>query len=458
MRLRLDSLAVRVILISSLWSVAAIALLGSLLIGLYRIDALRSRASLQEAQLFILVGAASVNDAGVLQGSPNLGDARFLQPESGWYWRIAPVDGVQGEALASPSLGEGEFGRPTLSEVPFDSQFRRRWTGDGPQGGRIRVLESEIDVGGGRIARLQVASNEDEFEATVGSFARRVGLLLAAFGLGVVLINVAILLVGLRPLDRARRALSAIRSGDASALEGRFPSEIQPLVDEMNALIDNNKRIVERARTQVGNLAHSLKTPLSVIVNEAGAKTGPSAKVVEEQARAMDYQIQHYLKRARIAAQRESVVFRTDIRPVAEKLVSVMRKLNPDKTITLNMSPEPLVFMGEKEDVEEILGNLLENAGKWAQSAFELTIAPVLGEDGKRWIELVVDDDGPGIPAGQREEALKRGKRLDEAVPGTGLGLAIVAETASAYGGNIELGQSDASGLRVCVTLPAVGA
>lgn len=455
MNLRLDSLGVRVILYSSLWAVAAIALLGWLLIGLYRNDAERGFANLQEAQLFNLIGAVSVGDDGALQGSPNLGNTRFLEPQSGWYWRVVPVEKIEGEALSSISLGDAKLAGPPLAELPYDRQFSRHFVIGGPGGERIRVLESEIDLGDGRIARFQVAGSQTEFDYSVRDFARQVGLMLSLFGLGVVVINGAILLFGLRPLDRARRALSAIRNGEATSLEGRFPSEIEPLVDEMNALIDNNKRIVERSRTQVGNLAHSLKTPLSVLTNEAGAKSGPSAKTVAEQARAMDFQIQHYLKRARIAAQRESIVFRTEVEPVAEKLVSVMRKLNPDKHIAFNMKAEAHVFMGEKEDLEEILGNLLENAGKWARRQISLTVSDTARGDGRRWLQLAVEDDGPGIAADKRETALKRGKRIDESVPGTGLGLAIVAETASAYGGSVELGESAEGGLRVEVILPA---
>lgn len=457
MRIRSDSLAFRVILYSSLWAIAAIVLLGWLLIGLYRNDAARGFATLQEAQLYNLVGAVSVDDAGELRGTPNLGNTAFLLPLSGWYWRVAPVEGIGGDALTSPSLGSGDIDRPPLSELPYDRQFSRHWIGPGPGGQQIRALETEIDLGDGRIARFQVVGNQTEFETTVQDFARQVGLMLLALGIGMVLINAAILLAGLRPLDHARQALAAIRNGDAASLEGTFPSEIQPLVNEMNALIDNNRRIVERARTQVGNLAHSLKTPLSVLVNEAGSKSGPSAAIVDEQTRAMDYQIQHYLKRARIAAQRESIIFRTDVRPVAEKLVSVMRKLNRDKEIEFHMSAQKLVFSGEKEDLEEILGNLLENAGKWARNRISLAIEPFDGENERRWIRLTVEDDGPGIAAEMRDEALKRGKRLDETVPGTGLGLAIVAETASAYGGGIELGESRAGGLKVEITLPAAG-
>ena len=390
-----------------------------------------------------------------MQGSPNLGNTRFLEPQSGWYWRVVPVEKIEGAGLSSLSLGGTKLAGPPLAELPYDRQFSRHFIIKGPGGERIRVLESEIDLGDGRIARFQLAGSQTEFEASVRDFARQVGLMLSLFGLGVVVINGAILLFGLRPLDRARRALSAIRNGEATSLEGRFPSEIEPLVDEMNALIDNNKRIVERSRTQVGNLAHSLKTPLSVLTNEAAAKGGPSAKTVAEQARAMDFQIQHYLKRARIAAQRESIVFRTEVEPVAEKLVSVMRKLNPDKHMGFNMKAEAHVFMGEKEDLEEILGNLLENAGKWARRQITLTVADAAGGDGRRWLQFTVEDDGPGIAADKRETALKRGKRIDESVPGTGLGLAIVAETASAYGGSVELGESAAGGLRVEVILPA---
>lgn len=457
MKLRSNSLGLRVILFSSLWAIAAIALLGWLLIGLYRSDSERGFASLQEAQLFNLVGAVFVEEDGTLAGDPNLGNTRFLEPGSGWYWRIYPVEKIRGGPLVSPSLAGADFSAPSLTDLPFDRQFRRDFLTDGPGGEEIRVLESEIDLGDGRIARFQIAGNQTEFEYSVRDFARRVVLMLLVFGLGVVLINAVILLIGLRPLDHVRQALAAIRNGAASSLEGDFPSEIEPLVDEMNALIDNNRRIVERSRTQVGNLAHSLKTPLSVLTNEAAAKSGPSAKIVAEQARAMDYQIQHYLKRARIAAQRESIIFRTEVGPVAEKLVSVMRKLNPDKRIRLSLQAQVPVFMGEKEDLEEILGNLMENAGKWAARDIALTVSDGGRSDGRQWLRLSVEDDGPGIAAGQRETALKRGKRLDEKMPGTGLGLAIVSETASAYGGKVDLGESAAGGLRVDVLLPAAG-
>ena len=455
MELRFDSLAVRVILFSSLWAVAAIALLGWLLIGLYRNDSERGFENLQEAQLFNLVGAISLDQAGRLSGVPDFGNNSFLRPGSGWYWRVVPVESINGGPIASFSLGSGVLKGPPTSELPFDGQFRRVWVGQGPGEGRIRVVESELDLGDGHIALFQLAGNQDEFEYGVHDFARRVGILLTLFGGGVVAINGGILLLGLRPLDRIRRSLAAVRSGEAAGLEGRFPSEITPLAEEMNALIDNNRRIVERSRTQVGNLAHSLKTPLTVLMNEASAKNGPASATVAEQAQAMDFQIQHYLKRARIAAQRESVVFRTDANPVLEKLVSVMRKLNPDKKISLDLPESAPIFVGEKEDFEEIAGNLLENAAKWAIGEIAVSMQSDVDEAEKQWLLLRIEDDGPGIDPHMREAALKRGKRLDETVPGTGLGLAIVAETVTAYGGKVCLGSGGLGGLRADITLPA---
>ena len=232
-------------------------------------------------------------------------------------------------------------------------------------------------------------------------------------------------------------------------LDGKFPQEIEPLANEMNALIDNNRRIVERSRTQVGNLAHSLKTPLSVIANEGRALSGKNGKVIGEQAQAMQTQIQHYLQRARVAAQRDSVVFRAPIEPIVERMLRVMRKLNPDKTFDLSGEYHGLIFAGEAEDFEELLGNLLENAGKWGHKKVQITIHRT-----SQNFEVNIGDDGPGLAENQMLEALKRGKRLDETTPGTGLGLAIVSDTVHEYGGKIHLSRSDLGGLNVKIELP----
>jgi signal transduction histidine kinase len=243
-----------------------------------------------------------------------------------------------------------------------------------------------------------------------------------------------------------------VREGTAQRLDGRFPAEIEPLANETNALIENNRRIVERSRTQVGNLAHSLKTPLAVLINEGRALGGAKGQLIAEQAASMQKQVDHYLQRARVAAQRDSVVFRTPVSPLVERMVRVLRKLNPQTNLTLSLPPAEIIFAGEREDLEELLGNLLENAMKWARAAVTVSVGLVAGEDA-RLFEIVIEDDGPGIPEDRAREALKRGRRLDETKPGTGLGLAIVADLVNEYGGSLALERSGMGGLKAVVRL-----
>ena len=213
---------------------------------------------------------------------------------------------------------------------------------------------------------------------------------------------------------------------------------------------------------QVGNLAHSLKTPLAVLINEARVLEAPHGDLVKAQADAMQMQVQSYLNRARIAAQRESVLARTEVEPVLERLVRVMRRLHPEKTFLLTVSPPGLILAMEQQDVEETVGNLLDNAARYATEQVHILaqIAPegVQGKDpGRRnWIVIEVDDDGPGLEPEQIGIAIKRGKRLDESKPGTGLGLSIVSEIAGEYQGTLGLSRGERGGLKAQIVLPAV--
>jgi signal transduction histidine kinase len=266
-------------------------------------------------------------------------------------------------------------------------------------------------------------------------------------------VNAMAIALTLRPLGRAREALGAVRRGEAETLSGAFPPEIEPLANEINALIDNNRRIVDRSRVQVGDLAHALKTPLAVITNEAGAKQ-TSGTLIRDQAQIMRRQIDHYLQRARFAAQKGTIAYRADSVAVIERLVRVFVKLNPHLAIEFTwpggLDKSLLIFAGEAQDLEDISGNLLENAAKWAKSrvALQLTRKDDM-------LVLTLDDDGPGIAPERREEALRRGRRLDETKPGTGLGLSIVAELVREYRGRLELLTTPGGGLRVVVALPA---
>ena len=263
---------------------------------------------------------------------------------------------------------------------------------------------------------------------------------------------------GLRPLQRLQASLTAIREGKSEKLEGEFPAEIQPVAEELNLLIESNAMIIERARTQVGNLAHALKTPLSVLTNEAGTHVGPFAMKVMEQTQVMRDQISLYLDRARRAARAQGLGAVTEIKPVLEGLGRTLQRIHRDKGIEVIVHCDPgLKFRGEKQDFEEMAGNLLDNASKWARKRVEVTadIGKATAIQGRIWLTLRVDDDGPGLPAEKRAEALQRGRRLDESKPGSGLGLSIVTETASMYNGSLVLDNAAIGGLRVLLKLPA---
>ena len=214
-----------------------------------------------------------------LTGSPDLGDLRFSEPNSGWYWSVEPVSGGVNGELRSISM-TGPIPSPPPSEVPFNLNFQRNYTAKGIDGEEIEVFESEFELDSkSRVARFRVMGNRTELEDEIACFERRLATYLALFGVGMIAINAVAILIGLQPLGRVRRALALVREGTASRLDGRFPTEIEPLANETNALIENNKRIVERSRTQVGNLAHSLKTPLAV-----HAQRGPRARRRQGQA------------------------------------------------------------------------------------------------------------------------------------------------------------------------------
>jgi signal transduction histidine kinase len=261
---------------------------------------------------------------------------------------------------------------------------------------------------------------------------------------------------GLAPLKRISEALAAIRAGTAERLEGRFPVEIAPLARETNALIDANREIVERARTHVGNLAHALKTPLSVVVNEAAGREDALATKVAEQASIMRDQIARHLERARLAARLKVVASITSVAPVVAALTRTMEKIHQGRGIAIDLDPPADVrFHGERQDLEEMVGNLIDNACKWAQMRVSVEVVAER-RDGAAIVRIIIDDDGPGLNAAQRDQVARRGLRLDETKPGSGLGLSIVRELAALYGGNLQLGNAPIGGLRAELVLPAV--
>lgn len=451
----LKSLGLRVIILSTFWVIIALISISYVSLVFYRQASEQNFDRILTANLYSLIASVNVSPAGQLQGQPELGDIRYSDPKSGWYWEvISETKNLKGR-LSSPSLGNHVIAIPSDKLVAFDNNFFRFYNSLGVGGQAVRILESDVVLDNkNRVARFRIIGNLDESYAEIKYFSQTLQLFLWIFGIGSVVINILIIFFSLRPLKRIRKTLEDIRKGKAEYISIDLPIEVVPLAKEMNALIENNSRNIYRFRTQVGNLAHSLKTPLSVLTNEVHKMHGVQHDLFVEQTSAMQSQINHYLQRARIAAQRDSIVYHTNVKPVIETLLRVMKKIHPDKTFIIKIKPNEILFNGEKEDLEEMIGNILENAAKWAMKKIILTCSVDSIKSSESLFEIIIEDDGAGLEAEQRIEVLKRGKRLDETKPGSGLGLSIVDDMVVEYGGTLKLLPSTLGGLQVKITLP----
>lgn len=439
------SLALRLVLGAGLWIALALVAGGMALSTLFGDYVERSFDARLTVLLDSLIAVTEIDQEGRLQTSRSVGEPRFTQAYSGWYWQIAE-DGEP--VLRSRSLWDQEL--PVSGADATLSPFRREV--EGPDRQRLRLVEREIVLPGStKRLRFAVAGERGEIDAAIRAFNATLGWALGLLGAGLLIALLIQIRFGLQPLRRIRQALVAVRTGGAERLEGEFPREIAPLSDELNALIAHNAAVLDRARTQVSNLAHALKTPLSVLANEADAAEGPLAETVKRQTVAMRRHIDHYLARARTAAAARVIGMRTELAPVAEDLRRTLERIHVDRRIRIeNRVPAGLHFRGERQDLEEMLGNLADNACKWAAS-----LVVISGSREGAQLVCLVEDDGPGLPEAQREAVFRRGNRLDERVPGTGHGLAIVREIAELYGGSVKLEQAPQGGLRAVLALPA---
>ncbi len=454
--MRANSLALRLFLSATFWTIAILAITAVILSGLYRRGV--ERAFDQRLEIYlrtVIADLASPEDSGGRFPS-SLGEPLFELPLSGWYWQVVRVD--EPDVRSSRSLWDG--GLPLLETlgVAADAGGSRQGYVDGPEEQRLRVLERKIDLGGGGQFIVAIAGDAAELDGDKRAFDQ--ALFFTFFILAAVLLLTTMFQVrfGLAPLKRISASLAAIRSGRAERLEGNFPEEIAPLARETNALLEANKEIVERARTHVGNLAHALKTPLSVVVNEAaGRGNDPLAEKVREQADIMRDQVARHLERARLAARLSGIGSVTEVAPVAHALARTMEKIHHDRAIAIEVHADDKArFRGERPDLEEMLGNLIDNGCKWAKSRVCIeTIVDQVPAAERPNLRIIVDDDGRGLSPTEREQVAKRGRRLDETKPGSGLGLSIVVELASLYGGALKLGSAPSGGLRAELTLPA---
>ncbi|MET3599252.1 sensor histidine kinase [Martelella mangrovi] len=451
-----NSLTLRSLALTTVWFVMALVVIAVVISALYRNTAERGFRQLLQAEMFNVVNSVSIDEKGELQGTPQLGDLKYKRPQTGWYWVVDPLYDNTKDPLRSPSLGETDLPTRPESEVPYDGDFRRTYMVRDEQGNDVAVMETVVVMDDNdRATRVRVSGNRNAVDSDVRWFSRRLYVALALFGVASVLLNGLIILWALRPLDSARAALSQISERGEGEMKGKFAVEIQPLADEINALLANNRAIVERARMQVGNLAHSLKTPIAVLLNEAQSMEGQGGKLIASQVVMMQAQVQAYLNRARIAAQTESVLTRCEVGPVLERLVRVMRRLNPDTEFSLSCT-KGLVLAAEQQDLEEVVGNLLENAARFAKSEVRVSAQRLEAfEEAGDWAEITVVDDGPGLTPEEIQTAMKRGQRLDESGSGSGLGLSIVDDIVQAYGGRFELTGLEGAGLHARIVLPA---
>ncbi len=461
--MRLDSLAFRLFATAAVWTLFALPLAGFIIMSLYRQEVDTSFDDRIKTLLLVVYTDSSEHMAGEPGSPKDVGEPLFEITHSGWYWQIKSTEKTEGRrTLVSKSLASETLASPAENKVAPDT-FGVRWTtGIGPNGVPLRVAEMIQALGqdesGPRYSYL-VAAPLDWPTARVAAFRTRLFMSLALVGLGLMALTLFQVRFGLLPLREIEKALTAIRTGEAHRLEGKLPLEIQPLQSEINALIQSNQDIIERARTQVGNLAHALKTPLAVIANEARENSGSLADKVHEQTTVMRDQIGYYLDRAQMAA-RAGVIGRvTEVLPVAQSLQRTLERIYRDKGVTIELDCAANVrFQGEKQDLEEMLGNLSDNACKWAASEVRIIaqVAPGESRTGRQRLIVTVEDDGPGLTEEQRQKIGKRGMRLDETKPGSGLGLSIVSDIATSYAGRISLAASPMGGLLVRLDLPAV--
>jgi signal transduction histidine kinase len=368
----------------------------------------------------------------------------FLEPYSGLYWQVsAPGQ----ESFASRSLWDRRlrFG-PAHTDRAVHAYDSLQFPGE-----KLRILERDVTLPRSPVRwRFQVAQTRDGLNAQIAALRRTLVRSFALLGVGLILLAALQTFYGLWPLRKVREEIARMRAGQSNRIDRGMPDELAPMVEELNALVEHNERQAEEARRHAGNLAHALKTPLTVIMNAATANAEDLGETVIREARTMRRQVDHHLARARAVGRRGSAHSRAAVWPSLESVERAVARLYRHVRIDVT-GPKTLQVHVERQDLDEMLGNLIENAAKYGGGSVFVTVGAQAG-----FVEFLVEDDGMGIPEEQRVRIFDRGVRLDTGKPGTGLGLAIVRDVAEIYGGTVALEESeDLGGLLVRLRLPA---
>jgi signal transduction histidine kinase len=425
------SLSIRLIAGALVWLVLMLAVGGWVLASTFRDAVEHEFGHRLDATLRALVGAAEVGPDGTVDLARPLGDLRFEQIYSSWYWQLAEPSGrlVRSRSLWDARLPAAASGMSRLA---------------GPKGEALLAASRDIDFPGAAApVRVTVAGDLAEVDEEVRRFSLLLVVALGLLGLGLAAAIVIQVRFGLRPLRDLAAELEKVRAGEGGArLTGPHPREVAPLADAMNAVLDHDEALIERARTHVGNLAHALKTPLAILKAEAGEQG-----VIGAQVAAMTRLIEYHLARASAAAGSGRVLGkRVAVAAVAGEIAQALSRIHAAKGLDFAIEiPAEACFRGQREDLEEVLGNLMDNACKWAASRVRVSAAA----EGR--LAVTVEDDGPGLSPEQAEAAARRGARLDEGAPGWGLGLSIVADVVGVNGGSLEFARSKLGGLAAIV-------
>ena len=444
LRMRPRSLKFRLIAISLAWLVFSLLATGAVLVLLFRANMQRHFDQALQSHLEELVAAASGDADGSLNLSWEPADPRFRKPLSGWFWEVR--NGV--EVKRSPSLvdqslevsGSGPGASHIFDNIP------------GPGGVRLRIIAQDTVIPGtSRPLSVLVAGPCVTVQNDVLIFMGQLAAALLTLGLTLSALIAAQVIYGLRPLAMVRAGLMQVRLGRGSRLQVVGPSEIAPLIDELNGLLDERDMMVAQARSEAGNLAHALKTPIAVIRNEASTLPEKQGATLKAEADKMIRVVEHHLVNARAQMKQRSVPAGTSLDRVMEDVRFSLERLHPQRQLEFHIA-NGLAAACAEDDLGEMIGNLADNACKWAQRIVRISARC---PDGRVLVQI--DDDGPGLNEDQRAQVLMRGERLDKSVPGYGLGLSITAKLAAIHGGTLRLERSEIGGLAAILELPAAG-
>jgi signal transduction histidine kinase len=392
-----------------------------------------------------MINAAELDEVGDVRLLRPLGDQRFAEPYSGLYWQVS---GGGHAPFPSRSLWDRQLALPPGNQ---DCRTPCKFESTQFPSETLRVIARSVRLPGAVQPFLfQVAQSSRDLDRQKARTRTVVGWSLGVLGIGLIVMVGLQSIYGLAPLRRVSKAIAAIRSGEARRVEAQFPVEVEPLVAEINELLAHGEAQSEAARRHAGNLAHALKTPMSVLIGEARGRDDPLARTIEAQVQVMRRHVDHQLARARAAGRRAASTARTPVWPSLEAIARTVGRIHQGKVLIDLAGDREASFRGEQQDLEEMLGNLIDNAALHGGGRVFITV-----EANADQVRVLVEDDGKGIAPEQRSRLFERGERLDTDKPGTGLGLAIVKDVAELYGGSVALDSSeDLGGLLVTLTLP----